>query len=319
MIYENRPRVRIASVAVAAACACTVLGVSAGPAAAALPPVPLGTAAAFAVLAGTGITNTGPTVITGDIGTFPTTSETGTSSLVITGTNHAGDAVTQRAKTDLNNAYLVAAGQGPPAAIPADLAGKRLLSGVYASASSIGLSGQLTLDAAGDPNAVFVFQAGSTLTTATASSVVLVNGAQPCNVFWKIGSSATLGTGTAFQGNVLALTSITLTTGATVKGRVLARNGAVTLDTNTISRATCAPPVAKSATPTATKPAVPAAPKQVKAVPSGGVQAGDGSMADRDPAGSTAPNTVHVALVAFAALTALGLTTLVRTSLRTRR
>jgi hypothetical protein len=106
--------------------------------------------------------------------------------------------------------------------------------------SSLGLSGDLTLDARGDPNAVFVFQAGSTLTAGSASRVVLIGGAQPCNVFWQVGSSATIGTSSAFAGNILALTSISLTTGATLDGRALARNGAVTLDTNTITKAVCA-------------------------------------------------------------------------------
>ena len=202
--------------------------------------VPLGTADSFAVLAGAGITNTGPTTLNGDLGTFPTTSITGTSTLTVNGTNHGGDAVTQQAKTDLVTAYNNAAGQGPTSPIAADLGGQTLTPGVYNSASSIGLTGALTLNAGGNPNAVFVFQAGSTLTTASASSVNLINGAQSCNVFWQIGSSATLGTGSRFRGTIIALTSITLTTGATVDGRVLARNGAVTLDTNTITKPTCA-------------------------------------------------------------------------------
>ena len=121
-----------------------------------------------------------------------------------------------------------------------DLAGQTLTAGVYNSASSIGLTGVLTLDGGGNPNAVWVFQAGSTLTTGSASSVVLVNGAQSCHVYWQIGSSATLGTGSTFRGSILALTSITVTTGVTVDGRVLARNGAVTLDTDTITKPACA-------------------------------------------------------------------------------
>ena len=210
--------------------------------------VGLGTSSSFAVLAGAGVTNTGPTTLNGDIGTFPTTSESGVGSLTITGTNHGGDAVTQQAKTDLVTAYNQAAGEGPTSPVAADLGGQTLTPGVYNSASSLGLTGNLTLNAGGDPNAVFVFQAGSTLTTASASSVTLVNGAQACNVYWQVGSSATLGTGSAFRGTVLALTSITLTTGATVEGRVLARNGAVTLDTNTITAPKCAAPVATTTT-----------------------------------------------------------------------
>jgi hypothetical protein len=201
--------------------------------------VPLGTADSFVVLAGAGITNTGPTTLNGDIGTFPTTSISGSGSLTITGANHAGDAVTQGAKTDLVTAYNTAAGEGATSPIAADLGGRNRAPGVYNSASSIGLTGALTLNAYGDSDAVFVFQAGSALTTASGSSVNLVNGAQACHVFWQIGSSATLGTGSTFRGTVLALTSVTATTGATIEGRLLARNGAVTLDTNTITKATC--------------------------------------------------------------------------------
>jgi Ice-binding-like len=219
--------------------------VAVGVAGAAATAVPLGGAQSFSVLAGAGITNTGPTRISGDLGTFPTTSVAGTASLTVGGTNHGGDAVTQRAKTDLVAAYTTAAGEGPTSPIAGDLVGRVLVAGVYNSASSIGLSGAVTLNGEGNPNAVFVFQAGSSLTTASGSRIILINGAQACNVFWKVGSSATLGTGSAFVGNVIALTSITVTTGATVDGRVLARNGAVTLDTDTITTSTCTkPPVA---------------------------------------------------------------------------
>jgi hypothetical protein len=218
------------------------LASSAGAAATA---VPLGSATSFAVLAGAGTTDTGPTTINGDIGTFPTTSMTVTGSETVNGTNHAGDAVTQQAQTDLTTAYNSAAGQGPITPIVADLGGQTLAAGVYESASSIGLTGTVTLDAAGDPNAVFVFKAdSSTLTTASGSNVSLINGAQSCNVYWQIGSSATLGTGSTFRGTVLALTSITVTHGVTVDGRVLARNGAVTLDNDTITAPGCAPPAA---------------------------------------------------------------------------
>ncbi|MBW8826985.1 MAG: DUF3494 domain-containing protein [Acidobacteria bacterium] len=222
-------------------------------AAAAAATVPLGTATSFAVLAGAGITNTGPTTVKGDVGTFPTTTVTGSASMTITGVNHAGDAVTQQAKTDLVTAYGNAAGQGPTNPIAADLGGRTLTAGVYNSASTIGLTGALTLNGAGDPNAVFVFQAGSALTTASGSLVNLINGAQSCNVFWQVGSSATLGTGSTFRGTVLALTSITVTTAVTVDGRVLARNGAVTLDTDTITSPVCAAQV-----PATTTTAVPA-------------------------------------------------------------
>lgn len=232
--------------------------------------VDLGTASSFAVLAGTGITNTGPTTVTGDIGTFPTATITGLASMTVHGTNHAGDSVTQGAKTDLTTAYVTAAGEGPTTAIAADLVGLTLKPGVYNSASAVGLSGVLTLDAAGDPNAVWVFQAGSTLITASGSKVVMAGGAQPCNVYWQVGSSATLGTSSTFTGTILALTDISLQTGATVDGRVLARNGAVTLDSNTITRSACS-------TSTSSPTAQPTATPQVTATPSGPVGTGDDS------------------------------------------
>ena len=214
--------------------------------------VPLGAADSFVVLAGAGVTDTGSTKLNGDLGTFPTTTITGLSSMTITGTNHAGDGVTQQAKTDLVTAFNNAAGQGPTSPISGDLGGRTLTAGVYNSASSVGLTGTLTLDAAGNANAVFVFQAGSTLTTASGSQVALTNGAQACNVFWQIGSSATLGTNSSFRGTIIAQQSITVTTGTTVEGRVLARDGAVTLDTNTITKPSCVTaPATTAATTTA--------------------------------------------------------------------
>jgi hypothetical protein len=208
-------------------------------------PVPLGTADNFAILAGSTVTNTGPTVVNGDLGLSPGTSVTGFPPGTVNGTQHIADGVAAQGQTDLTTAYNNAAAQSPTGTVSADLGGQRLAPGVYRSASSLGLTGALTLDAQGNANAVFIFQAGSTLTTASASSVNLVNGAQACNVFWQVGSSATLGTASSFRGSILALTSITATTGATVDGRVLARNGAVTLDSNTITRTRCA-----STTPT---------------------------------------------------------------------
>jgi len=205
--------------------------------------VPLGTADSFAVLAGGTVTNTGPSVISGDLGVSPGAAVTGFPPGTVTaGTVHAADAVALQAQGGLTTAYNDAAGRSSTATISADLAGRTLGPGVYTSASSLGLSGDLTLDARGDPNAVFVFQAGSTLTTGSASRVLLIGGAQPCNVFWQVGSSATIGTNSAFAGNILALTSISLTTGAKLTGRALARNGAVTLDTNTVTKAVCAAP-----------------------------------------------------------------------------
>jgi len=201
--------------------------------------IPLKTAQRFAVLAGSGITNTGATTLTGDVGSFSTPTETGFTSITLHGVNHAGDAVTQQAKTDLKGAYNVAAGRGPAASVATELGGRTLSPGVY-NGATLGITGTLTLDTKGDPNAVFIFQAGSTLITESSSNVIVLNGGTACNVFWQVGSSATLGTNSHLIGSILALTSITATTGATIEGRLLARNGAVTLDHNTITRVDCA-------------------------------------------------------------------------------
>jgi hypothetical protein len=201
----------------------------------------LGTAQSFAVLAGSAVTNTGSTTVYGSLGVDPGLSITGfPPGLVAGGTIHAGDAESLQAQTDTTIAYNALAGQTPTVDLTGqDLGGLTLTAGVYHFSSSAQLTGVLTLDAQGDPNAIFVFQMGSTLTTASNSSVLVLNGGDDCNVFWQVGSSATVGTTTAFKGNILALTSITLVTGATVSGRTLARNGAVTMDTNDISILKC--------------------------------------------------------------------------------
>ena len=205
-------------------------------------PVGLGTAASFGVLAGQTVTNTGPSSVNGDVGVSPGSAVTGfPPGAVTTGTINAADAVAAQAQADLTTAYNDAAGRSTSATVTADLGGQTLVSGVYTGAS-LGLTGTVTLDAHGDPNAVFVFQSASTLITATSSTVALVNGASACNVFWQVGSSVTLGTNSVFVGNILALTSVSATTGAKITGRLLARNAAVTLDNNTITRATCAAP-----------------------------------------------------------------------------
>ena len=209
----------------------------AGPAFAASGTVGLGTAGGYAILAASTITNTGPTTIAGDVGLHPGSSVTGFNTVTLSGSQHVADAAALQAKNDLVTAYNDAAGR-PSTTVPAELGGSILKTGAYNS-GSFGLTGTLTLDAEGVPTAVFVFQAASSLTTASGSSVALINGAQACNVFWQVGSSATLGTSTSFKGSILALASITLTTGAKLEGRALARNGAVTLDTNVITRPGC--------------------------------------------------------------------------------
>ncbi len=214
------------------------------PAAAQAAPVNLATVSPFVVLGGAAVTNTGPSVLNGDLGVSPGTSLVGFGlPAVVNGATHANDAVAANAKDDLTTAYDVAAGQpvsGANNLTGTNLGNRTLTAGAYRYSSSAGLTGQLTLDAQGDPTAQFVFEIGSTLTTAGASSVILVNGASPCNVYWQVGSSATLGTTTAFQGNLMALTSISLNNGASVVGRVLARNGSISLINNVLTRPNCA-------------------------------------------------------------------------------
>ncbi|MCW2796983.1 MAG: hypothetical protein JWM79_2480 [Nocardioides sp.] len=229
------------------------------PASAAQPPVGLGTATSFAILAGSTITNTGPSVISGDVGLSPGTAVTGfPPGTVNNGTIHAADSVAQQAKNDLRTAYNDAAGRGPVVdKTGQDLGGQTLVSGVYGASSAMALTGTVTLDAQGNPGAVFVFQAGSTLITASDSTVALIGGAQACHVYWQVGSSATLGTGTNFVGTVMALSSVSVQTGANVLGRIMARSGQVSLDTNTITRSDCA---GSTPTPTATVTVSPTGP-----------------------------------------------------------
>lgn len=201
----------------------------------------LGTAAAYAILGGSTVTNTGSTVLTGSLGVSPGLAITGFPPGLVSGATHAGDAAAAQAQSDVGIAYAVLAGDACSVDLTGqDLGGLTLTPGVYCFSSSAQLTGTLTLDAQGDPDAVFVFQIGSTLTTASNAAVVLVNGGSSCNVFWQSGSSVVLGTATAFVGNILALASITLTTGASVDGRALARTGAVTLDQNAVTTASCA-------------------------------------------------------------------------------
>ena len=224
---------------------------------AAQPPVGLGTAGGFAVLAGSAVTNTGPSVLNGELGVSPGTAISGFPPGTVNGAVHSADAAAGQAQTDLTTAYDSAAGRTPPVTVSGDLGGLTLTPGVYKSGSSLGLTGELTLDAQGDPNAVFIFQAGSSLTTASASDITLIGGAQACNVYWQVGSSATLGTTSVFAGNILAYTSVSVNNGVTVQGRVLARNGAVTLDNDVIGPTACTTPAATTpsgTTPTGTSP-----------------------------------------------------------------
>ena len=190
-------------------------------------------------------------MLNGALGVSPGTSLTGFGlPAVVNGATHNNDAVAAQAQGDLTAAYLVAAGQPVTSDMTGlDLGNRTVTAGAYRYSSSAQLTGPLTLDAQGDANAQFVFMIGSTLTTASASSVLLINGASACNVFWQVGSSATLGTTTAFQGNVLALSDISLNNGATVIGRMLARNGQITLINNVLNGSACGTSTTAPGTP----------------------------------------------------------------------
>ena len=201
--------------------------------------VPLNSAASFEVLAGSTVTNTGPTVITGgDLGLSPGSAVTGFPPGVLTlpAVMHVTDPIAAQAELDLTTAYNYAAGVQGAAVLPGDMSGLTFTPGVYKTSSTVQLStGNVTLDAQGNANAVFIFQIGSTLTTIGSTHVILAGSAQAKNVFWQVGSSATLGTNSSFEGTILALQSITLDTGASLVGRALARNGAVSMDTNAVN------------------------------------------------------------------------------------
>jgi Ice-binding-like len=204
-------------------------------------PVPLGSANAFAILAGTGVTNTGPTVVTGDLGVSPGSSVIGFPPGVVNGTIHRADSAAAQAQLDLASAYNNASGQSVTSTIPTELGGTTLPPGVYESDSgAFVITGTLTLDGQGDGDAIFIFRTASTLSTAGGNSQInLIGSAQSCNVSWRVGSSAAIGASTVFRGNVLALSTVTAAAGATVDGRLLARNDAVALDTNAVTAAQC--------------------------------------------------------------------------------
>ena len=193
----------------------------------------------FSVLAGSTVTNTGSTTISGDVGVSPGTAVTGFPPGLAGGAIHKADGAAAQAQAALTAGYLDAAGRSGGTTVAGDLVGQTFTAGVYKSTSSLAISGDVTLDAQGNSAAVFIFQISSTLTTGSGSHVVLANGAKACNVFWQVGSSATLGTNSVFKGNILALTSITITTGVNLEGRALARNGAVTLDSDVITGCSC--------------------------------------------------------------------------------
>jgi hypothetical protein len=201
-------------------------------------PVDLGVASAYAILAFNTVTNVNNpgTIVTGDLGISPGAALVGFPPGQVTGTMHAGDPAAAAAKVALLAAYNDAAGRLGAAVLPGDLSGLTFAPGLYKSSTSVMISaGNFTLDAQGDANAVFIFQMGSTLTTSAGTQVILAGGAQATNIYWAVGTSATLGTNSSFRGTILAASAITMETGASIVGRLLAQGAAVALDTNAIT------------------------------------------------------------------------------------
>lgn len=218
--------------------------VIAAPGVSAASAVSLGQASNFAVLAGGGITNTGSTSISGDVGTYPTVSFSDTGTVSLSGTYHFGDATSIAAKADLATAYATAAAATPSTALVADLGGRTLLPGIYANPTGLGLTGTLTLDAQGDPNAVFIFQTPANLNTAAASQINIINGGQACNVFWQVGTTTDLGASSNFKGTIMTNSNFTGGPSATVLGRVLSLGGSVALNSDSITKPSCMTPTA---------------------------------------------------------------------------
>jgi hypothetical protein len=329
--FVFKPQAVVATLGVALVIA---IGAMHGTVNAATPTIGLGSAASFSILAGTpSITNTGATTINRDVGIHPAAAITGFPPGIIGGTIHAADAIALQAKTDLGLAYVDAAAR-PITATHGALGGLRLVAGVYnAGGVTLDLTGTLTLDGQSDPNAVWIFQATSDLVTASSSKVSLINGASPCNVFWQVTSSATLGSGSSFVGTILAQTSITLASGVTVDGRALARDGTVTLINDVFTSSNCLtvviPPTQPPFTvaPSATATAAPSASAAV--APTSGVAAATATpfVAAVAPVAapiaapvtlpSTSTDTPFGPLVVLAgALAALGVLLLIRTPIK---
>lgn len=277
---------RAAPIFAAVATVAILLRLAGAAGAAVVPTVALATSADYAVLGASTVTNTGNSVLDGSLGLWPGGSITGfpPGLVVPPGTTDAANGAAMQAQSDLTVAYVDAAGRPVGATTTPDLANLTLQAGVYAgpAKSPLSLTGPLVLDGAGDLTSVFIFQTDSTLITGSGSTVSLINGAQECNVFWQVGSSATLGTGSVFAGNILALTSITVDNGVTVHGRALARNGAVTLDNDTFTRPTCVQPSTGTTSTTTT-------PTGVTTVAEGGTPATTGTGAPGDGASTAAP------------------------------
>ena len=251
--------------------------------------VGLGTATSYSVLGGQSVTNTGSSVLSDDVGVSPGTDISGFPPGITLGTTHQTDAHAAQAQLDLATAYDAAASQATDGSISGDLGGLTLLAGVYTAASSIALTGTLTLNAQGDPDAVFLFQVGSDLTTASGSTVAMINGGQSCNVYWQIGRSATLGSNTTFVGTIMALTSVSLNTGSTVDGRALARNGSVTLDGNTFTRGACTTAAATSTSSAPASSSPSASSSQSASASSSSSESASGSASGSASPSSSAP------------------------------
>ncbi len=223
-----------------------------------VPTVPLATAANFSVLGGQTVTNTGPSVLGQSLGVDPGPAVVGFGGPpngTVLGSTEVANAVSLQAQSDLTIAYNDADGRVPEFfQTNPDLVGSTLIPGIYAATAMgpLSLSGHLVLDGQGNSAAVFIFETDSTLITGPGSSIELINGASECNIFWQVGSSATLATGSLFVGTVMALTSISVQTGAVVHGRALARNGSVTLDNNVFTAPSCIPSTATAPSTTTT-------------------------------------------------------------------
>lgn len=226
--------------------------ITVGSVAGAAEPIGMGAAGAYAVIANQTITNGGTTTLNGHVGLSPGSAVTGFETVTLNGELHLADTDASNAMAAMSAAYSNAAGQPVSATIGTELGGTTVPGGgVYASGSgTFEITGTVILDGQDDPNAVFIFQMGGTLLTAGSATVSLINGAQACNVYWRVGSSATLGAANTFRGTILAATSITLGAGTTISGRALARDGSVTLSANTITPVGCAAPAEVTTTST---------------------------------------------------------------------
>jgi type VI secretion system secreted protein VgrG len=319
MITAPRLTLRLASAVgvTSLSVALALAGITAGAAAANPTTIDLGTAAAASVLGGSGVSNTGSSVLNGDVDSSPTPAIIGFPPGVYGGTEHAADGVAAAAQADLTTAYnAAAAAPSTSNETGLDLGGQTLTEGVYTASTAMALTGPVPLTLDGSASSVFIFQAGSTLITGSNTSIVLTGGVLACNVFWQVGTSATLGSGSSFVGNILANQSISLDTSATVQGRALARNGAVTLESNVFTAPACSaptpptPPTTTATTPTTSTPAKVATPVKAATPVKGatstatkaGSQTGGGGgatvLGSASPTGALASTGVNVGPIA---------------------